>query len=817
MSASLAAVPTQGAYMSTLPAIDPALARRHLIALARGDGYYELRALRRQADDSMLPGGSFWLPVNGGRSQQIDRALQWASRQYQGGAEVFVGYNPRITPTGSKKEHVGAVLACYADLDLHGQRLDEAQAALAEAPAPPSLLVHSGYGLHPIWFLAPSADKARWFQVQRGIATAFAAYAPDSAVVSDEARVLRLVPYPNRKYGDCIPTAIVAQSGTVYTLAQLALVYPAPASEPHGAGRPPTIVTTNRVPLGLQRYAEAGLKHGERNKGAFWLACRLIEEVSDDATGYTTLELFARRCAPALAADEIERIWQSARNTTSYDPSKAASAPPAPMNLPRPAAPALNGHGPPDTPPTGKPGGTGPERAASDSYTDLWNAEQLVTTHGDELRYSPGWGWLIWDKRRWARDALGQVHLYAAATVRGLYTKALAIDNADARQSLVKHAIKSEGHSRLTAMVERAQHEPGVACTEAAFDRDPWLFNVANGTIDLRTGELRAHARGDLLTKLAAVRYDADAGAPTWERFLAETFAGQEALIAFVQRAVGYTLTALTREQVMFLLHGTGSNGKSTFLQALHGICGDYAKTAKADTLLVKPHDNGQTNDIAELAGARLLLTSESEEGTRLNESLIKQMTGGDRLRVRELYRPFFELTPTWKVWFATNHKPTVRGADYAIWRRLLLIPFSQRFVKTPADAREGDQIAALLLPEKLTQEMPGILAWAVAGCLAWQRDGLNPPPDVVAATTEYQNEQDVIGQFLNEECHWGEMYEDSPVAVIYNAYCEWARKAGEKEQSKRWLSQRLTERGFSTTRKTGGVWHWVGLALVQR
>jgi hypothetical protein len=354
MSAGLAAVPTQGAYMSTLPAIDPALARRHLIALARGDGYYELRALRRQADDSMVPGGSFWLPVNGGRSAQIDRALQWANRQYQGGAEVFVGYNPRITPTGSKKEHVGAVLACYADLDLHGQRLDEAQAALAEAPAPPSLLVHSGYGLHPIWFLAPSADKVRWLQVQRGIATAFAAYAPDSAVVSDEARVLRLVPYPNRKYGDCIPTAIVAQSGTVYTLAQLALVYPAPASEPHGVGRPPTIVTTNRVPLGLQRYAEAGLKHGERNKGAFWLACRLIEEVSDDATGYATLDLFARRCAPALAADEIERIWQSARNTTSYDPSKAASAPPAPMNLPRPAAPALNGHGPPDTPPTGK-------------------------------------------------------------------------------------------------------------------------------------------------------------------------------------------------------------------------------------------------------------------------------------------------------------------------------------------------------------------------------------------------------------------------------------------------------------------------------
>jgi putative DNA primase/helicase len=442
---------------------------------------------------------------------------------------------------------------------------------------------------------------------------------------------------------------------------------------------------------------------------------------------------------------------------------------------------------------------TAPFRLPNDSYTDLWNAEQLVAQYGADLRYTPGWGWLLWDGQRWDRDTLGAVHLYAAATVRGLYKKAAGIDGDDARKALIAHAVKSEGHHRMTAMVERAQHEPSIACCEGSFDRNPWLFNVANGTLDLRTGELKPHDRESLLTKIAPVRYDADAAAPAWEDFLLATFAGQTELIRFVQRAVGYSLSASCREQVMFLLHGTGSNGKSTFLQALQSVWGDYAKTAKADTLLVKPRDNGQTNDIAELSGARLLITSESEEGTRLNESLIKQMTGGDRIRVRELYRPFFELTPTWKVWFATNHKPVVRGSDYAIWRRLLLIPFTQRFVKDPAKAQDGDLIADLELPEKLAQEAPGILAWAVAGALAWQEEGLNPPADVIAATAEYQNEQDVIGQFITEECVAGYQIENTQVSIIYNAYCEWARKAGEKEQSKRWLSQRLTERGLVT------------------
>jgi putative DNA primase/helicase len=457
-----------------------------------------------------------------------------------------------------------------------------------------------------------------------------------------------------------------------------------------------------------------------------------------------------------------------------------------------------------------------PDRAQGDAYTDLWNAEQLVATYGADLRWTPGWGWVVWDAATgcWHRDDLDSVTNYAKALVRGLYAKAAMLESADARTALAKHAARSEATGRITAMLQQAQSEPGVACYEAVFDSDPWLLNCANGIVNLRTGELRDHDRDTLLTKRVPVAYDPHARAPRWETFLRSTFAEQCELIAFVQRAVGYSLTASTREQVMFLLHGTGANGKSTFLNTLQIILGDYAQTAETSMLLAKSNDSGLTNDLAGLVGARLVVTAESDEGKRLGVALIKKLTGGDRMRVRFLRKEFFEFDPTFKIWFATNHKPRIPDSDYAIWRRLLLIPFTQTFV--PADrAKPGDLLADPTLVEALAAEASGILAWAVAGARAWQAQGLRPPKEVLAATAAYQEEQDLLRTFLRERCRTTDAIHDrASAALLYNTYREWAKEVGEQPWSQRILSQKMKERGFDTVRGTGGTWYWDGIGI---
>jgi putative DNA primase/helicase len=403
---------------------------------------------------------------------------------------------------------------------------------------------------------------------------------------------------------------------------------------------------------------------------------------------------------------------------------------------------------------------------------------------------------------------------YAKALVRGLYAKAAMLESADARTALAKHAARSESAGRITAMLQHAQSEPGIACYEAVFDADPWLLNCANGIVDLRTGVRRDPDRAALLTKRTPVAYDPQARAPRWNAFLRSTFAGQCELIAFVQRAVGYSLTASTREQVMFLLYGTGANGKSTFLNTLQAVLGDYAQTAETSMLLAKSQDGGPTNDLAGLVGARLVVTAESDEGKRLGVALIKKLTGGDRMRVRFLHKEFFEFDPTFKIWFATNHKPRIPDTDYAIWRRLLLIPFTQTF--TPADrAKPGALIADPTLVEALAAEAPGILAWAVAGARAWQAQGLRPPADVLAATAVYRDEQDLLRTFLRERCRTTDaMHDRATVDLLYNNYREWAKEVGEQPWSKRQLSQKLKERGYENVRSTGGTYFWNGLAI---
>jgi putative DNA primase/helicase len=436
------------------------------------------------------------------------------------------------------------------------------------------------------------------------------------------------------------------------------------------------------------------------------------------------------------------------------------------------------------------------------NLTDLGNARRLVHRHGRNLRYCWLWRkWLVWDGKRWIKDDTGEVYRLAKETVSSIYQEAAAAPNDEARKELGKHATRSEAGARIREMVDLARSDVPVMPDE--LDASPDLLNTESGTIDLRTGELREHRREDLITKIAPTTYRPDAAAPTWEAFLERVLPGED-LRAFVQRAVGYSATGDTSEQCMFINHGGGANGKSTFQEAIAAALGDYAMRAPTEMLLAKRSD-GVPNDIARLKGARFVSASETEEGRRLAESRIKDLTGQDTITARFMKAEWFDFAPTHKLWLSTNHKPEIRGTDAAIWRRIRLVPWA---VTIPPAEQDKN------LPIALRHELAGILAWVVRGCLQWRREGLQAPDEVRKATGEYRAEMDVLAGFLVECCeldtgHW-EYAKD-----LYECYKRWCDENGERPEPQRKFGGRLGERGFQRDRggsRGAGIWRGVRL-----
>jgi putative DNA primase/helicase len=311
---------------------------------------------------------------------------------------------------------------------------------------------------------------------------------------------------------------------------------------------------------------------------------------------------------------------------------------------------------------------------------------------------------------------------------RQMLQEAAAIDDEALRKPEVAWALKSDSHERRAAMLKDAGAL--LPMPSDTLDSDPYLFNVENGTLDLRTGLQRPHNPADRITKLAPVVYDPTATAATWDQFLARIFTGDRELIRFIQRAVGYSLTGLTTEQVMFLLWGTGQNGKSTFITTLQALFGDYARQTAFDTFLAasKSTPGAARPDIVRLRGARLISALEAPAGARLAETVVKSLTGGDIISARDLYSSGSEFRMEGKLWLAANNKPEIRGTDLAIWRRIRLVPFT---VTIPEEEKDPQ------LADKLRAELPGILNWAVEGLAVWQREGLGVPVAVERATAE--------------------------------------------------------------------------------
>jgi len=455
-------------------------------------------------------------------------------------------------------------------------------------------------------------------------------------------------------------------------------------------------------------------------------------------------------------------------------------------------------------------GGEGEPTEVGTRYrlTDTGNAERFAAVYRDTVRYVAGWRlWTLFDGKRWAADEAGtRVEARVKLANRRIYAEAAACENSQTREAIGKWAKKSEARGARDATLRLARSEAGMVVSHEQLDADPMLLTVENGTLDLRTGKLRAHRREDLITNLAPVVYDPEAQCPMWENFLADILDAET--VAYLKRAVGYSLTGQVSEQCLFFCYGKGANGKTTFLNAVLEMLGPHAGSAPSGILMAKPGEAHPT-ELTVLFRRRFVVAQETEQGRRLAESTLKQLTGGDQITARRMREDFWTFDPTHKLWIAGNYRPTVRGTDEGIWRRLRLIPFVRVI---PADKRDAT------LPARLRPELPGILRWAVEGCIEWQHGGLRPPATVTAATEEYRADSDRLGPFLEDRCELDPHARVTGVE-LYNAFLRWCSDTGDSNPLGRPVfGELLCARDGITRGKVGAGsergWHGVRLLL---
>ena len=458
-----------------------------------------------------------------------------------------------------------------------------------------------------------------------------------------------------------------------------------------------------------------------------------------------------------------------------------------------------------------------PARSPNGACTDAANGQRLVRASDGNIAWiSDSNSWWVYDERRWQQDKHGAVQKLCERVAHDIFAEIAEADTGSAVQ-LGKWAVASLSKQHLQAMEWAAR--PYLSQSYDGFDADPWLLNAANGTVDLRTGELRPHDRDDFITKLLPISYKPDAECPQWMEFLEHVMASDKEVVSFIQTAVGYTLTGNVNEQCFFILHGTGANGKSVFLEVLQNLLGDFGRPIEMRALLQKRSvSEAVRNDLAALRGTRLAVASEANREVRLDEALIKSLTGSDKITARFLYQEFFDFYPTFKIWIAVNHLPGIRGDDDAIWRRVRLVPFAVT-IPTQNQIRE---LATRLLREEAT----GILAWAVRGSLQWQKDGLPVPRAIRDAIATYRSSNDPIGEFLaartlnSTTISWRKPEGWVRCGELYQAYCDWASSIGDEPESAKQLGLAMKARGFRTDQKWIGGQNqkiYVGVELVRR
>ena len=435
---------------------------------------------------------------------------------------------------------------------------------------------------------------------------------------------------------------------------------------------------------------------------------------------------------------------------------------------------------------------------------DTGNAERMKDYCGDSFRYNyTDKRWMYYKDGVWVYDDCGAVFSAADVILKRMKTELKTwaeYEDGKFLQDYQKHMKKTRSNATKTAMVREFQHI--VPISPSDLDTHKTLVNTQNGIVDLDTSATVPHNPKMYMTRMLGTSMPHNPKKPVlWLRFLDDIFGDDKELIRYIQKSVGYCLSGLTSEQCVFFLYGNGRNGKSTFLEIVRAILGEYATNIQPESIMVKNSNNSANTDIARLKGARLVTSVEPNEGMRLNEGLIKQLTGDDMVTARKLYGDEFEYRPEFKLWLATNHKPTIRGTDLGIWRRIHIIPFTKIIPEEKVDKNLG---------EKLREEMPDILAWAMEGYRLWKYEGLHKPKTVEDSVKEYRTEMDVLAAFLDSEdvIHGGEV----KTSVLYAIYCKWASTNNEYKMPNRKFALEMGKRFLKVHKATGDFYQGISV-----
>ena len=408
------------------------------------------------------------------------------------------------------------------------------------------------------------------------------------------------------------------------------------------------------------------------------------------------------------------------------------------------------------------------------TYDDTGNALRFRDANAGLIHYNHVDGcWIYWDGVRWASDENGEIKRRADKMLADMAKDLKEMQDDPAYNAYKKHLSRSRSHRGKEGFIAEARHLEGVPVLPSEMDRAGNAFNVRNCLISLKTGKTAEHDKKYMISKLAPVTYDENAKCPRWDRFIEEITCGDKSLQLYLQRMIGYCMTAYTKEQCMFFLYGNGSNGKSVFVDTIAYMLGEYAASCQPETVMMRDRDNTARGDLARLKGARMVVTSEPNDGCRLDEGIVKQMTGGteNKLTARFLYGREFEFSPEFKIVMSTNYKPVIKGTDNGIWRRVRLIPFTAEFTKENRDPQ---------LTEKLRRELPGILNWAIAGAVGWCKEGLPPCAIIDEAGQEYRSEMDRVQQFL-DDCTTRSESSSTQASTLYKCYKAWCSEQGDR------------------------------------
>ena len=637
---------------------------------------------------------------------------------------------------GRCADNVTKVRAAYVDLD--GSPLEPVMAYL------PHLVVESSPGKYHAYWLLDDCPLDQFTPIQKALINKF----QGDKAVHDLPRVMRVPGFFHHK-GEPFQTEVIHQCVDIDFLKTADFL---DFLDLNLSFKPATKTKS--------KITHEGAPEGERNTtltkiaGFEFSMGRSLEETIDHCLGWN------QRNEPPLSDDEVIATVESIHRTHQRN------------------------HG--DDVPT--------------TFTDTRMAETFAKKYGGQVRWWDEAGkWLIYDGTKWSYSYPGGAFPLLKQMIADISTRVMRSRDSTQLQNAFKGLLGLEGHQRQETILKAASKVPSLVVRSDELDTDLFYLNCLNGSIDLSTGELHPHQASDFITRCINVDYMPRAQCPEFLKFLDRVLAGNEKMTSYLQRFLGYCLTGETTEQVFLFLYGTGANGKTTLANIMEILLGDFATTAGASLLMLRGN-RGSTNDLAGLRGTRLVKISEINEDERLDEAMVKTLTGEDKVSCRFLYGEFFTYKPTYKVVMLGNYKPRIKGRDHGIWRRIHLLPFNVTIPEEERDPR---------LMDKLKEELPGILAWAVEGCLLWQRDGLNPPAEVRNEVKAYRDAEDLFQSWFGECCIAGDNYSTS-ANELYKSFVTFTSSQDVSPQK---FGRMLAEAGFAKGKKKGAI-YWKGLFL---